>query len=317
MSTAIAFDFADKTTEQVALQDVAGLIGAGAYCWLDFDDLHTACTTLAELGVDPTTVDRVIKNQAEGQFQLGRNCIHCTVIETRVAGEELRLCALQVILGQNFLVTVHSHPSKVIERVLETYEEDFLELAESGGFLLFELADHLIAGYRDELLRLSHGVEDIQKRLLGDVGDEILRDVSELTRSLLDYRNAAVTAREVIHELATRRSPYVSPSTHPYLDRQTVSLERLAGDAATERTVLSETLALYMGIVSHRTNKVVNRLTVVSMVFLPLNFLAAVYGMNFENMPELGWRYGYAGFWGAISIVVCLLLWNLRRRRWL
>jgi magnesium transporter len=251
MSTAIAFDFADKTTEQVALQDVAGLIGAGAYCWLDFDDLHTACTTLAELGVDPTTVDRVIKNQAEGQFQLGRNCIHCTVIETRVAGEELRLCALQVILGQNFLVTVHSHPSKVIERVLETYEEDFLELAESGGFLLFELADHLIAGYRDELLRLSHGVEDIQKRLLGDVGDEILRDVSELTRSLLDYRNAAVTAREVIHELATRRSPYVSPSTQPYLDRQTVSLERLAGDAATERTVLSETLALYMGIVSH------------------------------------------------------------------
>ena len=72
-----------------------------------------------------------------------------------------------------------------------------------------------------------------------------------------------------------------------------------------------------MGIVSHRTNKVINRLTVVSMVFLPLNFLAAVYGMNFEIMPELGWRYGYAGFWLAISIVVCLLLWHLRRRRWL
>jgi magnesium transporter len=167
------------------------------------------------------------------------------------------------------------------------------------------------------LSRLSHAVEDIQKRLLGDVGDEILIDVSELTRSLLDYRNAAVTARETIHELATRRSPYVSPSTQPFLDRQTVALERLAGDAATERTVLSETLALYMGIVSHRTNKVVNRLTVVSMVFLPLNFIAAVYGMNFEVMPELSWRYGYLAFWVVSSVVVATLLWNLRRRRWL
>jgi magnesium transporter len=317
MSTAIAFDFSDKTTGPVALVDVVDRLEDGAYCWLDFDDLEAARAMLVELGVDPTTRDRVMHNQAEGLFQLGRNCIHCTVIETKVEDDELCLFALHMILGHGYLMTVHSNPSHVIKRVQETYEEDFFALAESGGFLLFEIADHLIAGYRDELLRLSHAVEDIQKRLLGDVGDEILRDVSELTRWLLDYRNAAVTAREVIHELSTRRSHYVSRSTQPFLDRQTVSLERLAGDAATERTVLSETMALYMGIVSHRTNKVVNRLTVVSMVFLPLNFLAAVYGMNFENMPELGWRYGYAGFWGVISIVVCLLLWNLRRRRWL
>lgn len=317
MSTAIAFYFEDKTTQPVALQDVAQRIGTGAYCWLDFDDLDAAYATLMELGVDPTILERVAKDEAEGQFKLGHNCIHCRVIETKIEGEELHLLALHLIIGQDFLATVHAYPSKVIERAFENYERDFIELSHSSGFLLFEIADHLIGGYREELARLSHAVEDVQKRLLSDVGDEILRNVSELTRSLLDFRNAAVTAREVIHELSTRRSPYVSPSTQPYLDRQTVSLERLAGDAATERTVLSETLALYMGIVSHRTNKVINRLTVVSMVFLPLNFLAAVYGMNFAIMPELGWRYGYPGFWLAISIVVCMLLWHLRRRRWL
>ena len=316
MVNAIAFDFDNKSSEPVALQDVSRRLRTGAYCWVDFDDLDAACATLVELSVDPTIIDRVAKNEAEGQFQLGQNSIHCRVIETKNDGGELRLLALHIILGENFLVTVHSYNSKVLERVFETYEKDFIDISDSSGFLLFEIADHLIANYRDELARLSHAVEDVQKNLLVDVGDKILQDVSELTRSLLDFRNAIVTAREVIHELSTRRSPYVSQSTQPYLDRQTVSLERLASDAATERTVLSETLALYMGIVSHRTNKVINRLTVVSMVFLPLNFLAAIYGMNFKNMPELGWRFGYAGFWLTISILVCLLLWILRRRRW-
>jgi len=314
---AIAFDFAAKHTEAIPVADVSERIAAGAYCWLDLDDMRAVPKILAGFGIDAGTIERVDENHPEGQFQLGKNCIHCTVVETSIDGEELLLHALHLILGDGFLVTVHAHTSTVIDRVRETYAEDFQSMAESGGFLLFEIADHLIGQYREQLTRLSHAVEDIQKRLLGDVEDDILSDVSELTRSLLDYRTAAVTARETIHELAIRRSPYVSTATQPFLDRQTVSLERLAGDAATERTVLSESLALYMGIISHRTNKVVNRLTVVSMVFLPLNFLAAVYGMNFKDMPELAWEYGYAAFWLTISVMVALLLWNLRRRRWI
>ena len=314
---AIAFDFAAKHTEAIAVEAVAARIAAGEYCWLDLAKMHTVPKILAGFGIDAATIERVEENHAEGQFQLGKNCIHCTVVETSVDGEELLLHALHLILGDGFLVTVHAHASPVIDRVRETYADDFHAMAESGGFLLFEIADHLIGRYREQLARLCHLVEDIQQRLLGDVEDNILGDVSELTRSLLVYRNAAVTARETIHELATRLSPYVSPTTQPFLDRQTVSLERLAGDAATERTVLSESLALYMGIVSHRTNKVVNRLTVVSMVFLPLNFLAAVYGMNFKDMPELGWRYGYPAFWELTAVIVALLLWNLRRRRWI
>ena len=140
--------------------------------------------------------------------------------------------------------------------------------------------------------------------------------MSRLIRALLEYRNAIVAARETLDELATRRSAFVPASTQPFLDRQTVPLDRLAHDAATERTVLSEVLNLYMGIVGHRTGRVVNRLTVVSMILLPLNFLAAVFGMNFEVMPELGWQYGYAAFWIVSVLLVAVLLALFRRWRW-
>jgi magnesium transporter len=93
-------------------------------------------------------------------------------------------------------------------------------------------------------------------------------------------------------------------------------LDRLGSDLAVEREILAETLNLYMGLVSHRTNKVLNRLTVVSLVFLPLTFLCGVYGMNFEVIPELKWRLGYPFFWALALLVATTTLAYMKRRGW-
>jgi magnesium transporter len=82
-----------------------------------------------------------------------------------------------------------------------------------------------------------------------------------------------------------------------------------------DRDILSESMNLYMSLVSHRTNQVMKKLTAVSVVFLPLTFLVGVYGMNFEILPELRWRFGYAYFWALVAAVVGGLLLLLRRSR--
>ncbi|MBL4720573.1 MAG: magnesium transporter CorA family protein [Alphaproteobacteria bacterium] len=318
MTDVISFDFDAKVIHKVKPQDVAAAVAKGRYCWIDIEDAAEAESVLSELNVSMSTIERVTRDRTQGQFVMGRSSVHFTLVETGLKGKELQLSALHVVLGDGFLATIHSQPSPVLKNLHETYEDDFYASARSGGFLLFELADYLISGYRATLSDMSKVVEDIQSQLLGEDGDDVLEGLStQLTRSLLDYRNAVVTARETIYELATRRSPFVSESTQPFLDRQTNSLERLAADAATERTVLSEVLNLYMGIVSHRTNRVVDRLTIVSLIFLPLNFLAAVYGMNFDIMPELQWKYGYLAFWGVVTVMVTSLILVIRFRRWI
>jgi len=317
MTTVVTFDFAEKKTETIEPAAAAAAIVDGKYCWLDIDDKTEAEPLLTALGVHKNTLEWIKEDQFQGQVHLGPAALHCTLVETAFDGEDLDQNAVHLLLGKGFLATVHDGQSNLVQRVHETYEHDFYNAAQTGGFLLFEFVDHLIAGYREALVLLSTEVDGIQSRLLGDVGDEILIDVSDLTRSLLDYRNAVVAARETVDELATRRSAFVEESTQPFLDRLTTPLDRLASDASTERMVLSESLNLYMGIVSHRTNKVVNRLTVVSMIFLPLNFLAAVYGMNFRSMPELAWKYSYPTFWLFSLCVTVGLLVLLRRKKWL
>jgi magnesium transporter len=318
MTTVIAFDFDAKTITSPSPDGFQAAIDAGDYCWIDIERTADAAAILDALNVGPDTIERIAEDVTQGQFIMARNCIHFTLLETRLDDNALQLNTLHVVLGEGYLATIHNQPSTVLAHLRETYQEDFSANAKSGGFLLFEIADYLIGEYRATLTDISHLVETVQKQLLEDDGDKILTGVStELTRSLLDYRNAVISARETIYELATRRCPYVSETTQPYLDRQTISLERLAGDAATERTVLSEVLNLYMGIVSHRTNRVVDRLTIVSLIFLPLNFLAAVYGMNFESMPEIHWEHGYLLFWGVVSLVVTALILLIRYRRWI
>jgi magnesium transporter len=103
--------------------------------------------------------------------------------------------------------------------------------------------------------------------------------------------------------------------TQGFLANMTGSVEHVLQDLLVDRDILSESLHLYMSIVGHRTNEIMKKLTVVSVIFLPLSFLAGVYGMNFERLPELGWHYGYALFWLVATSIAGTLLFVLKRAR--
>jgi magnesium transporter len=122
-------------------------------------------------------------------------------------------------------------------------------------------------------------------------------------------------ARSVLTDLSSRRSLFISEATQPFLANMVGTLEHVLQDLLVDRDILSESLNLYMSVVSHRTNQVMKRLTVVSVVFLPLTFLCGVYGMNFDVLPELHWKLGYLFFWITALVIVVGLLFLMRRSR--
>jgi magnesium transporter len=136
-----------------------------------------------------------------------------------------------------------------------------------------------------------------------------------LGSDLLHFRKIVLPARIVLADLSTRRSELLSETTQSFLGNMVGTVEHVLQDLLVDRDILSDALNLHMSLLSHRTNQVMKKLTAVSVVFLPLSFLAGVYGTNFEVLPELGWRYGYAYFWGLAVLVVVALLTILRRAR--
>ena len=171
------------------------------------------------------------------------------------------------------MVTLRRGPVEFIEQVRKHYRQDFRKFAKTGSFLIYEYWDALVDSYKKAMRAFEGHAERVQGKIFETEDDAIFTEVSDVTRDLLSFRKTMLAAREVLNELSSRRSPFVSESTQPFLERMVGTLERLSADLSVERDILAETLNLYMGIISHRTNKVVSRLTVVSMVFLPLTFL--------------------------------------------
>jgi magnesium transporter len=116
-------------------------------------------------------------------------------------------------------------------------------------------------------------------------------------------------------ELSARRSIFLSEITQTFLQNMVGTVERVLQDVLVERDILTQALNLYMSMVGHRTNRAMNRLTVISVVFLPLTFLCGVYGMNFEHLPELHWRYGYHAFWAVTVLIATTIVIVMRRAR--
>jgi len=319
MITLVAFDFASKLEKNISPAELPQARAAGLFCWADVEGESIAAIQplLASLGFPVAEASEALHPDHPDNFDVLPGCLHFAVRETRLHHEQLDTTPLDLLLNTHSLVIFHPQPADLITHIRQTYREDFRTFSQSPGFLLYEVTDHLIAGYRKTLLGFSEAVAQIQLKLFGEVDDAIFKQVAALTRDILTFRRVLLAAREILNELTSRRSAFVSDSAKPALEVMAGTLERLANDLTTERDVLAETLNLYMGMVGHRTSKLLRRLTMISIIFLPLTFLCGVYGMNFKHMPEIEWKYSYAFFWLTVTGIIATLLSVMRRRKWL
>jgi magnesium transporter len=311
--TVAAFDFENKVEKTCTFTDVRAETENGRFVWIDIDatDPVEARRLLLELEViGEETIDDALKNEPSTQIARYDDYVHLVVSGCRQRGSKFDLERVDVIIAERFLVSIHRSPVVFLASVRREYRSDFIRFARSPSFLVYEFWNHLIDNYLSVQKVMEERVENLQNDLAsGQVDDAVFTRVSELGADLLHFRKVLLPARTVLTDLSSRRSLFISDATQPFLANMVGTLEHVLQDLLVDRDILSESLNLYMSVVSHRTNAVMKRLTVVSVVFLPLTFLCGVYGMNFDYLPELHWRWGYAGFWGLVaSIVVGLLI---------
>ena len=315
----VEFDFKTRLERSIGVAEVYEACQAGRSCWVDVDLRATAdpAAILAALGINEIAAKAALAEPISGRCDIYEDCFHIVVGVPSMVDGKLTVACVDMILGENFIITLRRGEVGFIEQTRRGYRSFFAKFAESLGFLLFDLWDNLIDVLRKVLLQLEDDVETLQEEILGEVDDRIFNRVNDINHYLLLLRKNVLANREVLEQLAMRKTAFVSPTTQPYLANMVGTLERLGDDLTTEREILAELLNLYLGIVSHRTNRVVNRLTVISVIFLPLSFLVGVYGMNFEGIPEYQWPYGYHYFWALVLSISAGLLGLMKWKRWL
>ncbi|MBP7276081.1 MAG: magnesium transporter CorA family protein [Kiritimatiellae bacterium] len=318
MIRVLEFDFRQKTMREGRADTMAAAMADGRFVWVDMEDARDEehQSVFRALNVPPEAADAVVGPSREGRFDLYDSALHIAVSEVQWSDARPRITHHDFVLGERYLLSRREGPSPAMERMRQSVPEDFARFSQSQGFLLFEIGDQLREEYRGALQSIATETSELQRTLFDRADDELFTRVAARIGGINLFRQALYGAREMIHELAHRRSRFVPETTQPHLDDLATTLQRMGADLDGERQTLHELLNLYMGMVSHRTNRLINRLTVISFVFLPLTFLCGVYGMNFDVMPELRWPWGYAFFWGLCGLTIVGILAALRRARW-
>lgn len=322
----VELDFQTKGHRKICVDDLRPAMDAGRFVWIDVDvaqiDEARALLGRLELCMSEIVEDALTREPAT---QLARydDYVHLVLSGCRLVGQpgaspmgdKFDLERVDAILGEQFLLTLHKGQPVFLEAVRRSYLADFRRFAQSPSFLLYELWDHLIDNYLSVHKKFEERVEQVQARLTGEVDDAVFGEASELGADLLHLRKVVLPARAVLTDLSTRKSPFVSDATQPYLANMVGTIERVLQDVLVDRDILSGALNNYMSLVAHKTNRTMRRLTVVSIIFLPLTFLCGVYGMNFAVLPEKDWTYGYAYFWILVAAIVAVALWLMRRNK--
>ena len=314
-------DFATKEHRKIGLDEIRSAMSVGerSFVWVDIDITKTdeARKILAKLEemYEAEIIEDALSREPATQIGRYENFLHLVLSGCRLVGHKFDLERVDVMLGEKFMLTLHRGQPVFLEAVRKSYVADFKRFAQSPSFLLYELWDHLVDNYLAIHKKFEERVDEVQRRLVGDVDEAVFAEASEIGSDLLHLRKVVLPARSVLTDLSTRKSPFVSEATQPYLNNMVGTIERVLQDVLVDRDILSGSLNNYMSLVAHKSNKTMGKLTVVSIVFLPLTFLCGVYGMNFDVIPELKWEYGYAVFWGAAVAIIAGLIYAMRRNK--
>jgi magnesium transporter len=190
-------------------------------------------------------------------------------------------------------------------------------MAEGPGSLAIRLSNRLARRYVEILLELEPRLDEIEEEMFEHPDDELLSELTRYKSSLRKMNRIANYHQQIAMALRTEKdSRFDASLTHEIVDLYE-QIERTQSLASLYYQIANDLTDGYLGVSSHRLNRVMQILTIITVIFVPLTFLAGIYGMNFENMPELSTRTGYFVIISVMLIIAVMQLIYFRRKRWL
>ena len=231
--------------------------------------------------------------------------------------QDVQVEQVSLVLGRNFVLSFQEDGTDVFQPVRERLRGGKGRLRQSGAdYLLYALVDAIVDQYFAVLEVLGEKIEVLQQTVVADPKPETLKEIHGLKRQLLFLRRAVWPLRDAMNNLSRSECPFLQEATKLFFRDVYDHVVQIVDTIETLREMVSASLDIYLSSISYRLNAVMRVLTVITTIFMPLSFIASIYGMNFEYMPELKWGYGYFLIIGMIAVICGTLYWRFRQNGW-
>lgn len=224
---------------------------------------------------------------------------------------------LSLVVMDNLLVTFQEEKSDLFNPVRERIRKHSKRFRTLGAdYLAFALLDVVIDNYIFILGGLGEKIENLENEMIMDPGRETLKIINLLKRELSNLGRYIRPAREMIIGLVKSESDFIAPVNEKHYKELQDNINQAVELLDYYRELLYDELNIYHSSMSTKLSDIMALLTIFSVIFIPLTFIVGVYGMNFDNIPELHWRYGYFIVWGVMLLIAIGMLWYFKKRKW-
>lgn len=226
---------------------------------------------------------------------------------------------LSIIASRHFVLSFQESHTTLFDSIKERLRAGATQRLRQHGsdYLAYRLIDSIVDQYFVVLEALGENIEKVERKIITAPTPQNSRTIYRLKHQMLILRKAIWPMREALSHLMQAEGDFITPFTQIYLrdvyDHTVQAIDTLE----TFRDMLSGMLDVYLSSLTNRMNEVMKVLTIISTIFMPMTFVASIYGMNFEHMPELHWRYGYFGALLLMLIVGLAMIYYFRRKKWL
>jgi magnesium transporter len=290
--------------------------------WINMDGVHDL-DTIQTLGdhfhLHPLTLEDIVNTAQrpkleafDGYLYLVIKMLHYDEAQQLIVSEQLSL-----VWGKSFLLSFQEATGDVFNPVRERLRKGRGRIRASGGdYLAYALVDAIVDHYFTVLEQIGDKIEALEETLIEQAVDINLEVIHALKKDMIYLRRQVWPLREVVASLERGEFDLVDGETRLFLRDVYDHTIQVIETIESYRDLLTGMMDLYLTSISNRMNEVMKVLTIIATIFIPITFIAGVYGMNFKFIPELQWRWGYLAFWGISGVIAAIMLWYFRRKKW-
>ena len=270
--------------------------------------------------LDPMILEDIVNSQSRSKLEefddfdfLPMNILGVDLNSNEITAERISL-----ILAKNGVISFQENEIDFLTPLKERIRKSKGTVRQrKADYIFYRLIDTIVDNYFLVIEHLTDRIDELEEKILDDPDVGVHEEIYDLKRKIGFAKRTISPLRECISNIIKSDGDLVSESTQNYFRDVYDHLLNLIETMDSQKETINDFLNLYMSGMSNKMNEVMKVLTIFASIFIPLTFIAGIYGMNFEIMPELQWRYGYFVAWGVMLLVTVLLLIYFKRKKWL
>lgn len=292
--------------------------------WINIDGIHEL-DFIRQVGsifhLHPLILEDIVNTTQRPKLEEYENGLYLVLkmISYQAEKQEIDTEQVSLFLGKGYVLTFQEKTEDVLEPIRQRLRESIGRLRKNKeDYLLYAILDVIVRNYFLVLEGIEDQINELEEKIYEDVSKEVITDIQSLKKVLIFLRKSVLPLREVVNRVERNlEKEFITKKTLLFFRDLQDQISHIMDGVETSRDILNNLHDLHISLNGHKMNQVMKVLTVVSTIFIPLTFIAGIYGMNFQNMPELAWENGYFLVWGLMSVLGLSLVYIFRKKAWI